>query len=84
MVQALIKGEITPKQFSKALKNIGSGAAEDLLTDGFGAKSLKDLGKKAALAGAALLADRAGLDDQLQGLLSKNIIEVDGVEISDK
>ena len=71
MVQALIKGEITPKQFSKALKNIGAGAMEDLLKDGFGAKDLKDLGKKAALAGAALLADRAGLDDQLLGLLNK-------------
>ena len=71
MVQALVKGEISPSQFAKALKNIGAGGVDDLLKDGFGANDLKELGKKAALAGAALLADRAGLDDQLAGLLGK-------------
>lgn len=71
MVQALVKGEISPSAFAKALKNIGAGGVDDLLKDGFGANDLKELGKKAALAGAALLADRAGLDDQLAGLLGK-------------
>ena len=70
-IQAVINGEMSPKQFAKMLGGIGSGAAESLLKDGLGAKDLKDLAKKAALAGAAMVADRAGLDDQLQGLLSK-------------
>lgn len=70
-IQAILKGEMTPGQFAKTLGGVGKNAAESLLKDGFGANDLKDLGKKAALAGAAMVADRAGLDDQLQGLLSK-------------
>lgn len=70
-IQAIVNGEITPKQFAKMLGGIGSGAAESLLKDGVGANDLKGLVKKAALAGAAIVADRAGLDDQLQGLLDK-------------
>lgn len=70
-VQALLKGEMTAGTFGKALKGIGTGAVDSLLKDGLGVKDIKNLGKKAALAGAALLADRAGLDDQLQSMLDK-------------
>lgn len=70
-IQAVINGEMSPKQFAKMLGGIGAGAAESLLKDGIGANDLKGLAKKAALAGAAMIADRAGLDDQLQGLLNK-------------
>lgn len=70
-IQAILNGDMTPGNFAKALGGIGKNAAESLLKDGFGASDLKDLGKKAALAGAAMVADRAGLDDQLQGLLNK-------------
>ena len=70
-IQAVINGEMSPKQFAKMLGGIGAGAAESLLKDGLGANDLKGLAKKAALAGAAMIADRAGLDDQLQGLLNK-------------
>lgn len=70
-VQALLKGNITPKQFAEAISGIGSGAVDSLLKDGLGATDIKSLGKKAAGVGAALLADRLGLDDQLEGLLKK-------------
>tara|TARA_B110000495_G_scaffold25960_1_gene18996 strand:+ start:255 stop:917 length:663 start_codon:yes stop_codon:yes gene_type:complete len=70
-VQALINGDITPKEFLKAMGETGSGALDSLLKDGLGINDIKDLGKKAALIGVSLLADRAGLDDQLEGLLSK-------------
>lgn len=70
-IQSVINGDMSPKQFAKMLGGIGAGAAESLLKDGLGAKDLKDLAKKAAFAGAALIADRAGLDDQLQGMLNK-------------
>lgn len=70
-IQAILKGEMTPGQFAKTMGGVGKNAAESLMKDGLGASDLKDLGKKAALAGAAMIADRAGLDDQLQGLLSK-------------
>ena len=70
-VQALLKGEISPKEFAKALKGIGSGGVDSLLKDGLGIKDIKDLGKKAALTGALMVADRIGLDDQLEGLLNK-------------
>jgi len=70
-VQALIKGEITPKEFMKAMGDTGAGALDSLLKDGLGIKDIKDLGKKSAQIGLALLADRAGLDDQLEGLLKK-------------
>ena len=70
-VQALLKGEITPKQFAEALSGIGSGAMDSLLKDGLGVTDIKDLGKKAAGVGAALIADRLGLDDQLELLLGK-------------
>lgn len=70
-IQALIKGEMTPGVFGNALKGIGKGAIDSLLKDGLGVNDIKQLGKKAALAGAALLADRVGLDDQLQSMLDK-------------
>lgn len=70
-VQALLKGEMTAGTFGNALKGIGKGAVDSLLKDGLGVKDIKNLGKKAALAGAALLADRVGLDDQLQEMLDK-------------
>ena len=70
-IQALLKGEITPKTFGKLLKGIGGNAANSLLKDGLGLNDLKQLGKKAALIGAALLADRVGLDDQLEAMLNK-------------
>ena len=70
-IQALLKGEITPKQFAEALGDLGSGAVDSLLKDGLGVNDIKNLGKTAAGIGAALLADRLGLDDQLEGLLKK-------------
>jgi|ETNmetMinimDraft_17_1059902.scaffolds.fasta_scaffold01378_3 hypothetical protein len=70
-IQALLSGEITPKEFAKALGDLGENSLDSLLKDGLGVKDIKDLGKKAALAGAMILADRAGVDDQLQALLGK-------------
>lgn len=70
-IQAVINGDITPKEFAKSLGGIGKNAMSSLMKDGLGAKDLKDLGKKAAIAGAAMVADRAGLDDELSNLLKK-------------
>lgn len=70
-VQALLKGEITPKQFAEALAGVGSGAVDSLMKDGLGVNDISALGKKSLAIGAALLADRAGLDDQLQNMLNK-------------
>lgn len=70
-VQALINGDITPKEFLKAMGDIGPNAMDSLLKDGLGIKDIKDLGKKVAITGALILADRAGIDDQLEGLLGK-------------
>jgi len=70
-IQAVINGDISPKEFAKSLGGIGKNAMSSLMKDGLGAKDLKDLGKKAAIAGAAMVADRAGLDDELSGLLKK-------------
>ncbi len=70
-VQALLKGEITPKEFLKAMGDLGENSLDSLLKDGLGIKDIKDLGKKAGVAAAMILADRAGIDDQLEGLLSK-------------
>lgn len=70
-VQALINGDITPKEFLKAMGDIGPNAIDSLLKDGLGIKDIKDLGKKVAITGALILADKAGIDDQLEGLLGK-------------
>jgi len=70
-VQALINGDITPKEFLKAMGDIGPNAMDSLLKDGLGIKDIKDLGKKVAITGALILADKAGIDDQLEGLLGK-------------
>jgi len=70
-VQALINGDITPKEFLKAMGDIGPNAIDSLLKDGLGVKDIKDLGKKVAITGALILADKAGIDDQLEGLLGK-------------
>jgi len=45
-VQALINGDITPKEFLKAMGDIGPNAMDSLLKDGLGIKDIKDLGKK--------------------------------------
>lgn len=70
-IQAVINGDVSPKEFAKSLGGIGKNAMSSLMKDGLGAKDLKDLGKKAAIAGAAMVADRAGLDDELSNLLKK-------------
>lgn len=70
-IQAVINGDVSPKEFAKSLGGIGKNAMSSLMKDGLGAKDLKDLGKKAAIAGAAMVMDRAGVDDELTNLLKK-------------
>lgn len=70
-LQALLKGQITPKQVIESLGDSISGGLDSLLKDGLGVKDIKDLGKKAAGLGVAILADKAGIDDKLEEMLRK-------------
>jgi len=70
-IQGMVMGQLTPAMVGAQIGIAVAGGVDSILKDGIGAKDVKGLGKKAATLGAAILADKAGLDDKLQGVLNK-------------